>query len=330
VASRRGRTLLRAGALVAAAVAVTLGGLALHDSAAPRPADWLGAAGLQARFENVNGRRLRYVRAGRGPAVVLVHGFGSSIYTWKDVIPALAADHDVVALDLPGFGLSDQPADLLAEDLPASVIGLMDALRVRRSALVGNSLGGATVAMAAAAHGERVSALVLVDAAGFNMDPAKQPALVRLAMSPLGPLMERLPGKRLLIELALRDVMHDARLVDDERVAEYLQWAQRPGGLAAVRSLGVSLEGRRGAVQEALARVAAPTLVVWGRDDTWIPIADSERFAAAITGARIEVVEDCGHMPQEERPRELLAILRRFLKTAGVDAAVERRSLSAP
>lgn len=323
------RLLLRAAGGVAALAAVVAAGLALDDRLGPPPADWLSRAGLQARYETVDGHRLRYVRSGRGPAVVLVHGFGSSIYSWKDVIPGLSPDHDVIALDLPGFGLSDQPAGLAVEDLPRSVIGLMDALRVPRAALVGNSLGGATVALVAAERPDRASALVLVDAAGFNMDPGKRPAFVRVVM-PAGPLLARLPGKRLLVRLALREVFHDDRLVADERVAEYLQGALRPGGFAAVRSLGASLEGRYGAVQQALARVEAPTLVVWGRQDSWIPIADSERFAAAIAGARTEVVEDCGHMPQEERPRELLAILRRFLKTSGADAAVERRSLSAP
>jgi pimeloyl-ACP methyl ester carboxylesterase len=70
--------------------------------------------------ELVAGCRLRYVRAGQGPAVVLVHGFGSSLATWKDVIPVLARGHEVVALDLPGFGFSDQPADLSVEDFPSS------------------------------------------------------------------------------------------------------------------------------------------------------------------------------------------------------------------
>ena len=304
-------------------------GLALHDRLAPRPADWLARAGLQARFETVRGHRVRYVRAGRGPAVLLVHGFGSSIYTWKDVIPGLAADHDVIALDLPGFGLSDQPPDLTADDLPRSLIGLLDLLGVPRAALVGNSLGGAAVALAAASRPDRASALVLIDSAGFNMDPQRRPTFVRVAMSPAGAMLARLPGKRLLVQLALRDVFRDVRLVSDERVAEYLQGALRPGGFAAVRSLGASLEGRYGAVQQALASVSAPTLVVWGREDSWIPIADSERFAAAIAGARTEIVEDCGHMPQEERPRELVVILRRFLEAAG-RARAQRGSPAEP
>jgi pimeloyl-ACP methyl ester carboxylesterase len=302
-------------ALVLAAAAV-FGLLALYDRAAPKPVRWLEAAGLEARFATVDGHRLRYVRSGQGPAVVLVHGFGSSLYTWKDVIPDLAADHDVLALDLPGFGLSDQPPDLGVEDLPRAVLGLMDQLRIARAALVGNSMGGAAVALLAARHPDRTSALVLIDAAGFNMDPRAQPTFVRVAMSPLGSLLARLPGKRLLVELALRQVLHDPRLVTDERVAEYLVAARRRGGFASVQSLGASLRDRYGLVQQALASVRAPTLIVWGREDAWIPLRDAAAFAAAISGARQEVIEGSGHLPQEEKPDALRRILRRFLASA--------------
>lgn len=302
----------RAAALLAL-LALCAAGLAAYDRAAPRPRPWLEEAQLAARYQVVAGHQLRFVRAGRGPSVVLVHGFGSSLYTWKDVIAGLAADHDVVALDLPGFGLSERPADLGIADLPRAVVGLMDRLEIRSAALVGSSMGGGAVAMVAGQHPERAAALVLVDAAGFRLKPAQQPFFVRAAMSPLAGLLLRLPGQRLLVELALRDVLREPRLLTDERVAEYLQAARRPGAAAAVRSLGASLGDRYSAVQEALPGVRAPTLVVWGRDDDWIPLADAARFVAAIPGARQVTIEGCGHLPQEQRPRELLRALREFL-----------------
>jgi alpha-beta hydrolase superfamily lysophospholipase len=136
----RRRLSLLAALLVA--LAAVFGLLALHDRPPVRPGAWLATASLQARYETIEGRRVRYVRTGSGPAVVLVHGFGSSLYTWKDVIPLLAVGHDVVALDLPGFGESEQPTDLSFDDLPGAVLGLMDRLGIERAALVGNSMGG--------------------------------------------------------------------------------------------------------------------------------------------------------------------------------------------
>ena len=304
-------------ALGATAVLVALLGLAaaLHDRPPVRPGAWLARDGLEAKVLAVNAHRLRYVRTGTGggPAVVLVHGFGSSLYTWKDVLPRLAPTRDVIALDLPGFGASDRPADLSFEELPAAVVGLMDHLGVRRAALVGNSMGGAVVAVLAAERPERVSALVLVDAAGFNLEPRDQPEMVRLVTSPLAPLLARLPGKRLIVERALREVFYDERLVTDERVSEYLDAARRPGGVASMRSLLLSLEGRAGHVRTRLAGVQAPTLVVWGREDRWIPLAHADLFAAAIPGARRVVLDACGHMPQAEKPGELADLLQEFL-----------------
>jgi len=308
-----------------AVAAVLLGALALYDHASPKPAPWLAQEGLAARYEAVDGPRLRYVRAGQGPAVVLVHGFGSSLYTWKDVIPGLAVDHDVVALDLPGFGLSDQPPDLSVDDLPRAVVGLMDRLAIARAALVGNSLGGGVCALVAARHPDRVDALVLVDAAGFNLRDADRPPMIRFLASPGGLVLGALPGKRLAVECTLRQVFHDPALVSPERVAEYLQSARRPGTIPSMRALGASMEGRAGLVRDALAGVRAPSLVLWGRDDRWIPVADAERFHAALPGSRVVLIDDCGHVPQEEKPEVVLRVLRELLARAPFPEATPTR-----
>jgi len=310
---------MRRGLLVlGAAVALLLGlGLAaaLYDRPPVTPGTWLAHAGLEARQATVGGHRVRYVRSGSGSGstVVLVHGIASSLYTWKDVLPGLSRSHDVIAVDLPGFGTSDLPADLSFLDLPASVVGLMDRLGIERAALVGHSMGGAVAAVVAAENPGRVRGLVLVDAAGFNLEPEDQPAMVRLVTSPLVPLLARLPGKRLLVERSLREVFHDDRYVTEERVAEYLAATLRPGSVPAMRSLMLSLAGRTGFVRDRLPRIQTPTLVVWGREDRWVPLADADRFVEAIPGARKVVFDACGHMPQEERPRRLTGLLEEFL-----------------
>jgi pimeloyl-ACP methyl ester carboxylesterase len=105
--------------------------------------------------------------------------------------------------------------------------------------------------------------------------------------------------------------------VTRERVAEYLAPLASPGTFAALRSLGSSLEGRASQVEDALGRIAAPTLVVWGADDRWIPPAHADRFVSAIPGARKVVIPACGHVPQEERPAEVGRLLLEFLSEAG-------------
>jgi len=157
-----------------------------------------------------------------------------------------------------------------------------------------------------------VDRLVLIDAAGYNFKLADRPFVLRLAAGVPAPLAEVLP-LRPLVTLALRQVFHDDRLVTPERLAEYLAPLRRPGAAAAVRALLLGTDDL--GFPEVVRSVHAPTLVIWGRYDTWIPARDAARFAADIPGARVAFVE-AGHMPQEERPAETAALIEEFLSAA--------------
>ena len=269
----------------------------------------MSAAGVPPHFETIDGLRIRYVRKGHGPPVVLLHGLASSIYTWKDVLPALATRHDVVALDLPGFGDSAVPERFNSEQAVRAVVTLMDRLRIARASLVGNSLGGAVAVVIAARAPERVDRLVLVDAAGYNFRPADRPWILRLVAALPAGVADAMP-RRLMVTLALRQVFHDRRLLTAERVAEYVAPLRRPGAVRVVRQILLSEDAL--GFPEIVRGVRAPTLVVWGRYDAWITPRDAERFASDIPGARVVLVE-AGHMPQEERPAETAGLIEEFL-----------------
>ncbi len=298
--------------LLALAVTAFLAVLLWPEAPVGPTGAWLRAAGLEPRFDTVEGLRVRYVRAGEGPAVVLLHGFGSSIYTWKDVLPGLAESRSVVALDLPGFGESDRPRDLSFESYPRVVLGLMDHLGIAQATLVGNSMGGAVATVIAGQTPGRVRGLVLIDAAGFNLEESERPFLVRLAGSRIGGLADRLPVRGKLLRLGLHQVFHDPALVTEERYNEYLAPLVRPGSTQAILSLLHSRTLEPRLVAELAAKVKAPTLVLWGREDRWIPVEQADRFVATIPGARKVVFDGCGHMPQEERPADVLRWLQEF------------------
>jgi len=303
----------RAAAVLAA---VLLGGLGwLSTGAAPEPIDAAARrAGLVPHEVVVDGLHLRYVRSGNGPSVVLVHGLASSLITWNGVLPVLARDHDVVAFDLPGFGGSDIPERMVVGDLPAAVLGVMDALGIEKATLIGNSLGGFTSLLAAARAPERIERLVLVDSAGFNLAPGQHPALLRLLRWPLADRVAELPRlRRWLVGLGLRQVFADDHLVTDARIEAYLAPLARPGGAAAVRAVLTAARPSE-PTDRIAARVRAPTLVVWGRQDAWIPVAQAERFTAALPHATARILDGCGHMPQEECPEAFLSVVTPFLE----------------
>jgi pimeloyl-ACP methyl ester carboxylesterase len=267
------------------------------------------AIGVEPRYQKVDALRIRYVRKGQGAPVILLHGIASSIYTWKDVLPALAARHDEIAMDLPGFGDSSVPENYDSEQAVRSVLVLMDGLGIERASIVGNSLGGAIAVVIAARKPERVDRLVLIDAAGYNFAPKDRPWVLRLAGALPAAVAEALPVKP-LVTVALRQVFHDDRLVTPARVAEYVAPLRRPGAVAALHRILAA--GDALGFPAIVRGVKAPTLVVWGRYDAWIPVRDAERFAADIPGARIALVE-AGHMPQEERPQDTAALIQEFL-----------------
>lgn len=275
---------------------------------------WMAADGLEPRYETIDGLRIRYVRKGDGPPVVLLHGIASSIYTWKDVLPALAGHHEVIAMDLPGFGDSavPSPGSVSGARLGRTVVGLMDRLGLQRVSIVGNSLGGAIAVAVAAQLRDRVDRIVLIDPAGYNFAPADRPFVLRLAGAIPAPVLEALPV-RPMVSLGLRQVFHDDSRVTRDKIAEYVAPLRRPGASTALHELLLGTDDLHfpGVIRE----VKAPTLILWGRYDTWIPPRDAERFAADIEGARVVMME-AGHMPQEERPAETAARIEEFLGAA--------------
>jgi pimeloyl-ACP methyl ester carboxylesterase len=310
----------RRGAAVALVLVAALAAVVFWPEPPPGPVGgWMAAAGVTPLFETVAGTRVRYVRRGSGPPVLLIHGFASSLYTWKDVLPVLAASHDVVALDMPAHGESDVPGEMRAALFPQVAVGLMDRLGLERASLVGNSLGGAVAVAVAAHHPTRVDRLVLIDAAGYNFAQQDRPWILRLAGATRGgTVLERLPVQRRLATTALRQVVHDDRLVTADRVDEYVTPLERPG---VIRALGALLaSGGDLGFPGIVGSVRAPTLVVWGREDRWIPVEHAERFAAALPGSRVEVIDGCGHMPQEERPEDVARLVAAFLASPAAPA----------
>ena len=301
--------------LVAGVAALVL----LPAEPVPMTGAWLKHAGLEPRLLRVKGGEMsagrpldvHYVRAGQGPTMILVHGIASSIYSWADVIGPLSQSFDVIALDLPGYGGSSQPADLSFDDLPAAVTGVMDALGIARAHFVGNSMGGAVSLLMAARQPDRVDHVVILDSAGFGMKPNERPFMIQvLASGAAGFFADRLPIRRGLTRATLRHLMRDDSAVTEARIDEYVAPLMRPGALESTRALLLSRLDER--FLPDLPRIRAKTLVVWGRYDPWLPESDADRFVAAIPGSR-KIVLETGHMPQEEKPADVARLIGDFL-----------------
>lgn len=262
----------------------------------------------QDQFIAVGPIKTRYWQAGAsGSPVVLLHGIGCSVLEWQHNLDALASRHRVFAVDLLGFGLSDKPADetYTIRRLARFVLDFMSAQGITRAHLAGNSLGGRLALDCAIVDPQRVASLLLVDPAG--VDGPDTLLEFRLATVPLlGELATRpsLAGTRMLWNKAFAD---PAAFVTDELVRTKVMLARQPGAQAAFLKTLRSFVGLRGFRKEAVAElhaalpdVRAPTLVVWGQDDRFVPPAHAEALRRLMPQVEVQTWERCGHAPQIE------------------------------
>jgi pimeloyl-ACP methyl ester carboxylesterase len=250
-------------------------------------------------------------------AVVFVHGLSGSWQNWLENIPHFARTHRVVALDLPGFGHSPLPSWRISiESYGRFLHRFCAALGIGDCAVVGNSMGGFVCAEAASGEPERFEKLVLVGSAGVShARMRRQPAETMARMSVgAAPLMLRFQERGLrrprLRTAVFKGLFHHPDQLRRELLLEqFHNGAGRPGMLPAVQGLvGYDILDR-------LEDVRVPALIVWGRNDRIVPPQDAVGFGQRLRNSRTVIFDDCGHLPQLERPVRFNRVLETFLAT---------------
>ena len=227
----------------------------------------------------------------------------------------------VYALDLPAHGRSDVPAMIPDAGFGARlVLGALDQWGLSQAALVGHSLGGYVALDVAIRAPERVRCLAIVDSAGLGRDLNP---LLRVASLPgLGELLLGFLGRfRWEIRREYGALFHDPKIFTDDMVAEVQANRLRPrasAALLAMLRMGVSWRGVKESVLllERLSKIAEPTLLVWGDSDPLFPLAHARLAQRRIVGSRLEVMRNCGHVPQLEYPERFNEVLLSFLSGA--------------
>lgn len=267
--------------------------------------------GPPSRYVVVDGMNVHYRDEGSGPPLVLLHGTGSSLFTWDAWAAALSPSRRVVRLDLPAFGLTGPRPD--GDYRLATYVEFLDhfaaQLGLGKFALAGNSLGGAIAWRFAAAHPSEVTRLILVDPGGY---PRKTRRLLVFRLGGI-PLVGRVLGHldpRLLVERTSRQVYGDPTRVRPDAIERSYELVLRAGNREAFGAeTSVPFED----ATAALKTLAVPTLIMWGDRDALIPVSDAQRFAADIPGARVRIYEGLGHVPMEEDGPATAADARDFL-----------------
>lgn len=306
--------------LLAGLSGLAAGAIATKLLTRPRDVSWPESINLiphpeYSWFTSINGVRVHYQETGdeNAPAVVLIHGFISSTLIWSDVFLPLAAGFRVIAIDMPGYGYSDKPADgQYTIDWQAhTIVSLLDRLEIDTATIVGASYGGAVAATIALDYPERVERLVLVGTVS-NDDILKQP-MVRVARLPLvGDLVTPLYlGSRWVLRKRIADMYRRNGLPLDEH-----KLAARHHLLATANVHRAMLRSMRRWSAERISGEAhlirKPTLIVWGEADSHVPLSDGLRLRDRIPGSRLVVFRNCGHLPPAEQPERFIDVLTQF------------------
>lgn len=253
--------------------------------------------------------RMHAVVRGEGPDVLLIHGVTDNATTWRDIQAELTGVRSH-AIDLPGHGLTDIPAEVPApRDLGEWAQAYLEAAGVERAVVVGWSLGGTTALTLAAAHPGRVRALVLVGAAALDFPRA--PGLKLLEFPFVGELMPRIGRANGLRRVAMRDTYARGFRPTDAILDRYFLGWQVEGRARFIRELLRSLE--LGPVGRVLPEIEAPAWIVHGEEDRLVPVRIGREIGARLRRAEAKILARVGHAPHIERPESVLDAIRAAL-----------------
>ncbi len=266
---------------------------------------------LDERF-SWRGREVRWQRLGSGPDVVFCHGTPWSSRVWRPHAEALSASHTVYLWDMPGYGQSSKdPAHPVSLDVQGELFAeLLEHWRLPSPHVVAHDYGGAVSLRAHLLHHATYASLALVDV---------------VALAPWGSEFFRLVGRHPVVFEALPPAVHEGALRAYVASASHVglteaaledlvsPWRGEEGQRAFYRQIAEADERFTDEIVDLLPGMDLPVLIVWGREDTWIPVDRAHRLHELIPNARVRIVDEAGHLIQLDQPAALAVVLAQWL-----------------
>jgi 2-hydroxy-6-oxonona-2,4-dienedioate hydrolase len=274
------------------------------------------------KFTNVNGSVIRYLEDGPtdGKILILLHGLGASAERWSRVIPTLSRDYRVIAPDIIGFGYSDKPAVEYTMDFFIDFFkSFLDNLGISKASIIGSSLGGHIASEFAIRFNHIVEKLVLVSPAGMMRN--SNPTLDKYIMAALYPEHQR-------VYEAFSEMVYDSNTLNQEILMDFVNRMSLPNAKYAFMStlLGIRYAPR---LTGRLSNITAPTLLMWGENDTTIPLAEyANQYNGIPNMEELVVIKKCGHIAPIEKPATISRTVLRFLMRTTLIPATQLQSKS--
>lgn len=255
----------------------------------------------------VKGQTMAYLDIGTGQPVILIHGFGGSMWQWEHQQTALSTQVRLITPDLIGSGLSDKPdLEYRPEQLLEYFVAFMDALQIRQATLVGNSMGAGLAIGMALTYPDRVSKLILIGGLPANVTAKLTSPSIRRALETSAPSWLVSFGNwlfgGLMVESVLKEIVHDPALLTPAVIERSNRNRRRPGLIPPLLTVRDTVPLWEAGFAKRIGEINHPTLILWGEEDRVFPIAVGEELHRTIKGSTLVRIPKAGHIPQWEQP----------------------------
>lgn len=269
----------------------------------------------------VHGQQIAYLDVGTGQTVILIHGFGGSMWQWEHQQQALSQHFRTLTLDLPGSGLSDKPdIDYLPNQMLDFCLGFMDVLQIPQATLVGNSMGAGLAIGMALTQPTRVDKLVLIGGLPSQVMAKLTSRSFRQALETRAPWWLISFGNWLfggmVTDSVLKEIVNDHRLLTPAVIERSNQNRRRPGLIKPIMAMRNALPSWETDFAPHLTNITHPTMIIWGESDRVFPIAVGEELHYRIRGSTFVKIPKAGHMPQWEQPALVNRSLITYIQTS--------------
>jgi pimeloyl-ACP methyl ester carboxylesterase len=268
---------------------------------------------------------LHYEIAGQGDPILFIHGFGATLYTWRFLIAAFSKSHMTIAVDLKGCGKSPKPEDkaYALGDQIELIEDIIERLQLRNLTVAGLSYGGAIclglAARDAGRSAPRIQRIVLIDAAAYPHELPPYMKLLRSGGLPHISLKFITPDMQ--IKFILNHIYFDKSKITRDQVAAYANPLKMPGAYHALSEIIKQIvPDEAESLVSAYKSLAIPALIIWGRQDAVLPLALGDRLHRDLKNSQLAIIENCGHVPNEECPEETISVMRNFLASDAAPA----------
>lgn len=264
------------------------------------------------KFIDIEGTNVHYKDYGSGPAIVLIHGICDSLHTWRKwEKPITEEGYRFISIDVPGFGLTNgKEISYDSKSYTLFLSKLFKKLEIKKPTIIGNSLGGFIAWNYALDYPEDVNKLALLSPAGYPLNP---PLVVRISENGFLKWIAKNFSTRISSDYIARGVFHNKDKMEEEDLERFYDLFNLEGNFEKYMRVFETIMKLKDHTPN-LSELKAPTLLIWGEEDTWIPFKQSALWQRDVTNLKFLPLKNVGHTPQLEVPESTIESILRYLK----------------